>query len=1025
MKVRCYAGLQPATISGFAKFRKAIEADDFASAQISKISHNLYRARLGRSARLLFSFYAHDGRTDCLVLEHLPNHDYEKSRFLSRGAGISAARVGSVENSTSGQSARATDGLAAGGRAAGGQATENVETLDTIQPEPLAYLNPASENFHILDKVLSFDDEQQAIFDLPAPLVIVGSAGSGKTALTLEKMKQAVGDVLYVSLSPFLVESARALYHSHGYDNEDQVLDFLSFTEFLETIEVPAGREVNFADFNAWFQRHKAGSGIRDAHTLFEEFRGVITGPVGDGSWLSREAYLTLGVRQSIFADSERDAVYTLFERYLRFLDDARLFDPNIVCHRYRDRTQPRYDFVVVDEVQDFTNIQLYLVLSGLRNAGDFLLCGDANQIVHPNFFSWSSLKSLFFENCELTGHSETLHVLSSNYRNSPLVTNIANRILKLKHARFGSVDRESNHLVSSRGLTSGSLQLLQDNDAVRNELDQKTGRSTRFAVLVMHADDKAEASRLFSTPLVFSIQEAKGLEYDSIILFNFISGEQKVFRDIAAGVQAADLESEELAYARAKSKQDKSLEIYKFYINALYVAITRAVKNLYIIEQQLDHPAIRLLDLERFSGELSLDAQGSSVEEWQREARKLELQGKREQADAIHERILERKPVPWPVFDRHRFEALCTEAFETSHKKKLLQAFESAVLHQHQPTLNRLTSLQFKPVKQPQEKALKQLHRQHYMTYDLGKPAAVLKDTERYGIDHRTVFNLTPLMVAAQAGNAELVQALLERGADASLVANNGLTAYQMVLELATTHDSYARQKSANVHALLKPETLSIQVDGRLIKLGGRLMEMFLLNLMFAQFYRHLNMLGAFGDAFSAKFIAAWVEDLPDAVLPEKRKRQAYISSVLSKNEMTKDGPYNRKLFLRVSRGQYIINPVLQLRLGDQWVRVHDLLILDDLAPNDVVNGNAYPIRSEQQRQIREQVRLDRLERLETGLQRFKQMVASVMQLHQQHTATEAGEVEMRVDDVENVDDLKAESGNSAAALRGEPARP
>ena len=256
--------------------------------------------------------------------------------------------------------------------------------------------------------MLSFDDEQQAIFDLPAPLVIVGSAGSGKTALTLEKMKQAVGDVLYVSLSPFLVESARALYHSHGFENEDQVLDFLSFTEFLESIQVPAGREVNSVDFNAWFQRHKGGSGIRDAHTLFEEFRGVITGPVGDGSWLSREAYLALGCAASpIFADNERDSVYTLFERYLRFLDDACLFDPSIVCHRYRRQTEPRYDFVVVDEVQDFTNIQLYLILSCLRVAGDFLFCGDANQIVHPNFFSWSSLKSLFFENRELTGRSE------------------------------------------------------------------------------------------------------------------------------------------------------------------------------------------------------------------------------------------------------------------------------------------------------------------------------------------------------------------------------------------------------------------------------------------------------------------------------------------------------------------------------------------------------------------------------------------------------------------------------------------
>lgn len=91
---------------------------------------------------------------------------------------------------------------------------------------PLVYPHPARERFHLLDKILSLDDEQQAVFDLPPPLLIVGSAGSGKTALALEKMKQAIGGVLYVSLSPYLVESARNLYYAHVYDNDSQQVDF-------------------------------------------------------------------------------------------------------------------------------------------------------------------------------------------------------------------------------------------------------------------------------------------------------------------------------------------------------------------------------------------------------------------------------------------------------------------------------------------------------------------------------------------------------------------------------------------------------------------------------------------------------------------------------------------------------------------------------------------------------------------------------------------------------------------------------
>jgi superfamily I DNA/RNA helicase len=41
---------------------------------------------------------------------------------------------------------------------------------------------------------------------------------------------------------------------------------------------------------------------------------------------------------------------------------------------------------VLVDEVQDLTTAQLALVLKTLKTPDAFMLCGDSNQIVHPNF---------------------------------------------------------------------------------------------------------------------------------------------------------------------------------------------------------------------------------------------------------------------------------------------------------------------------------------------------------------------------------------------------------------------------------------------------------------------------------------------------------------------------------------------------------------------------------------------------------------------------------------------------------------
>src|SRR4029453_8713145 len=258
------------------------------------------------------------------------------------------------------------------------------------------------------------------------------------------------------------------------YENDDQDVSFLSFAEYLASLRVPPGREMVFRDFAQWFARHRAASRLKDPHPLFEEFQGVITGPSTNSPYLSREAYLGLGIRQSIFAEDERPHVYDLFGKYLAFMQANDYYDTNILSHHYLPLVEPRYDFVVVDEVQDLPTIHIQLILTSLRKPHQFLLCGDANQIVHPNFFSWSTLKSFFYQREGLAAPAELMQILHNNYRNSVNVTEVANRLLKLKHARFGSVDRESNYLVRSNAETSGTVLLLADTAPITRQLNHK-----------------------------------------------------------------------------------------------------------------------------------------------------------------------------------------------------------------------------------------------------------------------------------------------------------------------------------------------------------------------------------------------------------------------------------------------------------------------------------------------------------------------------------------------------------------------
>ncbi len=911
MKILEYADLDTSKVKRqYAKIIDSLRKDDFYSAEVKKLGdHDLYRAKLDDSNRLLFKIMSFEGERYALILEVVLGHTYEKSKFL-RGVPIDEAKIPAIEN----------------------------RLIEDAALPRLRYVNPLVNRFHLLDKVISFDPDQQEAYCHPLPLIIIGPAGSGKTALTLEKMKRTYGHVLYVTLSPYLADNSRNLYYANQYSNEDQDLSFLSFREFLETMKVPEGREVTYSAFAKWLLRIPRQQRVSDAHRLFEEFRGVIAGSTVDKPWLSREEYLGLGVRQSIFLSEERGLIYTLFEKYLDFLKENRLYDPNILAHAYLNLARQKYDFVVVDEVQDITNIQLKLVLKSLKRPEDFILCGDSNQIVHPNFFSWSSLKSMLYLSESLESAKVT-RILQSNFRNSTSVTSIANMLLRIKQRRFGSVDRESNYLMNSVSNLPGEVVFVRDTEKAKRDLSKTTRRSTKFAVLVMRDEDKAAVRQFFDTPLLFSIQEAKGLEYENVILVNFISGERASFAEIIEGISGENLAGE-LEYRRARDKSDKSLEVYKFFINSLYVAVTRAVERLYLIESDTNHPLIGMLGVRNARENVTVDVKQSTIEEWQAEAHRLELQGRQEQADEIRRDILKTQPVPWEVCTPERVMQLiarATDQKEVSQKprKTLL---EYALFYDEPRLIDMLAKSGFDRAKMLfyQEYGYRRLNEPLYAQQRVGVTTryfqeytgkfyqGIIRQCETYGVDHRTVFNKTPLMLAAAAGNAALVRELLSAGVDADLTDNYGMTAWQGAIERALQDKKFASDQYPGIHALLATGSLSLKADDKLIKIDGSQGEFLLFHIFFALVHRQLSSKYPVEVPIKAVMLADMIAALPDSVTPAYRRKRAYISSLLSKNETVSTNPYGKKLFKRTRTGWYILNPKLSLRVKDEWIDVY-----------------------------------------------------------------------------------------------------
>lgn len=895
----------------YEKIVNCLEKDDFRSADVRKLKeHGLYRAKLDDANRLIFKIVTCKGIRYALMLEVVLNHAYEKSKFL-RGVKIDEAKIPAIEDT----------------------AQIKEEALPSLN-----YINPSVNRFHFLDKIISFDPEQQDVYKVQPPLIIIGPAGSGKTALTLVKMKRFHGHGIYVTLSPYLSENARNLYYSHHYENDDQEISFLSFREFLETMRVPEGKEIKYNAFAHWLLRFPRQHRVADAHRLYEELRGVITGSIVDKPYLSREEYLNLGVRQSIYLDEERELVYTLFEKYLNFIEENGWYDPNILAHSYLKDVQQIYDFVVVDEVQDITNIQLQIILKSLKNPENFILCGDSNQIVHPNFFSWSGLKSMLYNNASLET-KKVIRILQSNFRNSAAITELANRLIRIKQKRFGSIDRESTYLMNSLSEDAGGIVFLKDVERVKQDLNRNIRRSAKFAVLVMREEEKASVRKFFDTPLLFSIHEAKGLEYENVVLLNFVSGERQIFQEIVTDVSEDDMKKE-IRFMRAADKKDKSLEAYKFFINSLYVAVTRAVQRLYIIESDTKHPLFQMLGLHNALEQVTIKTEQSTSEEWQAEARRLELQGKHEQADEIRRTILKTQPVPWDVCTPKKLMDLASQirTAKDNPQRPRKMLFEYALFYDAPLIIEFLSKHGFDKAKQiylmrhgkpffnqamyRQQKA--NLSVKHLQKYSGSFYVEVIRHCKLYGVDHRTEFNKTSLMLAAEAGNIPLIQELIASGANTELTDNCGLNAWQNALQRALMDKEFASSLFPQINELLAPSSISLKLNDRLIKLDSSQGEFMLFHIFFALLHHRFNYLPAHAISLTAVQLSEKASLFPDSIIKEYRKKRQYISGILSKNEANSTNPYCRRLFKRLRTGYYILNPECEIKQNDEWINIY-----------------------------------------------------------------------------------------------------
>jgi hypothetical protein len=193
------------------------------------------------------------------------------------------------------------------------------------------------------------------------------------------------------------------------------------------------------------------------------------------------------------------------------------------------------------------------------------------------------------------------------------------------------------------------------------------------------------------------------------------------------------------------------------------------------------------------------------------------------------------------------------------------------------------------------------------------------MADVARYGLEHRNLMALTPLMMAAYAGNVPLVEALLDRGARLDAVDTFGRMPLHFALRSAFRDAQFASERLGALYELLCPTGLDLEVDGRLIRLSRSQGEFFVLSTMLALFHDAYGRSGLRRKGFTAAMLGDDVLGaFPRSVLPEERRRRVYWNGVLARGEV--DSPYRpaRKLWRRESHRSYAPSDTARLRTSD-----------------------------------------------------------------------------------------------------------
>lgn len=269
------------------------------------------------------------------------------------------------------------------------------------------------------------------------PARVSGSAGTGKTIVALHRamhLAQSHPDarVLLATFDEPLA-NALAIRLRRLVGNDPRIADRIDVAS-LDTVAVRLYRSV-IGKPARFMPRGELQQTLRDSAMLEPDTRVSESFLLGEWdnvvdawslrSWEDYRDVTRLGRRTRLREDRRRQ-LWNVFDRVLTILSSRELLTLSMMYARLAEglhgRSNPPYDFAVIDEAQDLGVAQIrFLASLGFHRADALFFAGDLGQRIFQQPFSWKAL------GVDVRGRSRTLHV---NYRTSHQIRMQADRLL-------------------------------------------------------------------------------------------------------------------------------------------------------------------------------------------------------------------------------------------------------------------------------------------------------------------------------------------------------------------------------------------------------------------------------------------------------------------------------------------------------------------------------------------------------------------------------------------------------------------